>query len=112
MITRFLCWSVVGICALLSSACVVPGDGYGYGYGYDGGANVGFGVDYYGPFGGDYGGWSPGYRVGPVRDGDHRRDRRDDRASPRGYRPAPMSHAMPSIPSRSRSPGGSRSQRR
>jgi hypothetical protein len=77
----------IGLAAALSSGCVVGG------YGYDG--NVG--VGYYEPFDADYGGWGPGYQVGPYRDGgDHRGGRQGDAHA---YRSAPVSRSMPSIPS-------------
>jgi hypothetical protein len=44
------------------------GPGYGGGYGY---AGDDFGVGYYEPYGGYYGGWGGAYRVGPFRGGDH-----------------------------------------
>lgn len=91
----------------ISSGCAV-GDG---GYGYDGGysSNVGIGVGYYEPFGGDYGGWGAGYNVGPFRGGDRRTggfDRRGGQSPQHAFRSAPASHSMPSIPSRG---GGGRS---
>jgi len=92
---------VIGLCTVLSSGCVV-GDGYGYGGGVD------VGVDYYDPVGIDFGGWGPGYRVGPSRGS----DRPAGRGGQHAYRAAPASRAMPSIPSHSapsRS-GGSRSR--
>jgi len=71
-------------------ACAVEGGGY------DGDVGVGLGVgyvgDYYEPGGYDYGGWGPGYRVGPPRCCGHG-------SGGRG-RPAP------SIPSHARSGGG------
>ena len=107
MKTLLLRWSaiafVIGLFTVLSSGCVVTGGGYGY----DGG--VGIGLDYYEPFGADYGGWGPGYRVGPVRGGAHRPDHGGGHEPPQTYRPAPASHSIPSIPSRSRS-GGARSR--
>ena len=93
----------IGLFMVLATGCVVAGGGYGY----DGG--VGIGLDYYEPYGADYGGWGPGYRVGPIRDGAHRPDRGGGHPPAHTYRPAPASHPMPSIPSRSRS-GGSRSR--
>jgi hypothetical protein len=94
----------VALFTAFSSGCAVTGDGYGYGY--DG--NVDVGLDYYEPYGGYYGGWGPGYRVGPYREGgDHRPDQGGGHAPPHAYRPAPASHSMPSIPSRGGS-GGSR----
>jgi hypothetical protein len=92
---------VVGLITALVSGCVVTS-----GYGYDGG--VGIGLDYYEPYGSYYGGWGPGYFVGPSHDGGHRSDRGGG-SPPHAYRPAPPSHAMPSIPSHSRS-GRSRSR--
>jgi hypothetical protein len=44
------------------------GGGYGGGYGYVGDD---LGVGYFEPYGGDYGGWGRGYRVGPMRGGGH-----------------------------------------
>ena len=106
MNTLLVRWSaialVLGLFTVLSSGCVVPGDGYGYN------GDVGVGVDYYEPFGAIYGGWGPGYYVGPYRDGGHGAYRGGGRPSGHTYRPAPASHPMPSIPSGSRS-GGSRS---
>jgi hypothetical protein len=102
---------VIGMFTVLSSGCVVTDDGYGYGYGYGGYGGVSIGLDYYEPFGAVYGGWEPGYRVGPFRDGYHRPNRDVDRRPDRGdhpppphtYKPAPESHSMPSIPSHPRS---------
>lgn len=81
---------VIGLCTVLSSGCVAPDYGYGYG-------DVGIGVDYYEPYGANYGGWGPGYHVGPFHDGGHPAGRDGSHA----YRSAPASHAMPSIPSHS-----------
>jgi hypothetical protein len=80
---------------LIPSACA-----YDPGYGYAG-PNIGVGIDYYEPFGFDYGGWGGNYRTGPPRGG--------GRAFGNGnhaYRSAPASHAMPSIPSAPRGGGG------
>jgi hypothetical protein len=84
--------------------CVVAGAGY------EDGAEVSYGADFYEPYGYDYGGWGPGYRVGPFRGGDHHPDRGGDHHPDRGgargapaYRPAAPSRSMPSIPSHSRS---------
>lgn len=85
---------VIGLSSVSLSGCVVADGGYGYG-----GGGVGVGVDYYEPYGAIYGGWGPGYRVGPYRDGG-RSDRGGGRAH--AYRSAPASRSMPSIPSRSR----------
>ena len=100
---------VAGLFALLASGCAVY-DGGGYGYR----SSVGIGIDYYEPFGGEYGGWGPGYRVAPFRGGsarmdrggEHRRDRAGGHPGGHAYRSAPPSRSMPSIPSR---PGRSRS---
>ena len=73
-----------------TSGCAVDGD-----YGWNPNVTVGVGVDYYEPFGYDYGGWSPGYQVGPPRLGIPRGGRGPDRA----YRPPPPGRQMPSIPS-------------
>jgi hypothetical protein len=52
----------VGLLALTSlAACVVGG--------YDGGGGVGYVGGFYEPGGYEYGGWGPGYRVGPPRGG-------------------------------------------
>ena len=91
---------VIGLVSGLLSACVVS-DG---GYGYDGGAGIG--MDYYEPYGAVYGGWAPGYHVGPVRDGDHRPDHGGGQSATHAFRSAPTSHSLPSIPSGSRSGGG------
>jgi hypothetical protein len=56
------------IVALVALAAGCAGGGYGYGYGY---ASDDVGVGYFEPYGGDYGGWGRGYRVGPVRGGGH-----------------------------------------
>jgi hypothetical protein len=77
-------WSVtafaIGLLAILASGCVVGEGGYGYV------GDVGYGLDYYEPYGVRYGGWGPGYRVAPYRGGEHR--------------------SVPSIPSGSRGGGG------
>ena len=104
----YLRWSlfvlVMGMLGFLSVGCVATGDGYGYGY--DGEVNVG--LDYYEPYNTIYyNNWGPGYRVGPFHEVGHQSDR-GNRSSTHNYRSAPPSHAVPSIPSHSRS-GGSRS---
>jgi hypothetical protein len=76
---------------MLLNACAVTG------VGVDGSVGVGYDAGYYEPWGYDYGGWGPGYRVGPGRGGDRRSDH-----PPHGYRPAPASHPTPSIPRGSR----------
>jgi hypothetical protein len=91
--------SAIGLVTALTSSCAVGVAGYGDGYDNP----VDIGVDYYMPFGVEYGGWGPGYRVGPYRDGDRQLDRGGH--APRAYRPAAPAHSVPSIPSR---PVGSR----
>ncbi len=87
-------WMAAGLGALVLTAlhaCVVSG------VGVDGTVGVGYDAGYYEPFGYEYGGWGPGYRVGPGRGGDRRG------GHPSGsYRAAPASRSTPSIPSRSR----------
>lgn len=94
-------WSALAFVGLtltvVLSGCILPGGGYGYG-----------GGDYYEPYGVDYGGWGPDYRVAPFRGGDHRPTGEGGHGSAHAYRAAPASRSMPSIPSGSRS-GGSRS---
>lgn len=92
---------MIGLFTVILSGCIVPGDGYGYS------GNVDVGVDYYQPIG-VYGGWGPGYNVGPYRGGVHGPERGGGQSYGHAYRPAPASRPMPSIPSGSRS-GGSRS---
>jgi len=69
--------------------------------GYDGDVGLAFGGGYYQPYGYDYGGWGPGYHVGPGRGGPVRG------GGPGNFRAA--SRQAPSIPNGSR--GGSRGRR-
>jgi hypothetical protein len=78
------------------NACAVEG------VGVDGSVGVGYDAGYYEPYGYEYGGWGPGYRVGPGRGGDRRG------GHPGSYRPAPSSRPTPSIPNRPRAGGGPR----
>ena len=94
---------VGGTLTILLSGCVVADGGYGYDGGYEYGGGIG--AAYYEPYGADYGGWGPGYRVAPYRGGDHRLTGGDGHASEHTYRSAPASRSMPSIPSQSRSDG-------
>jgi hypothetical protein len=78
------------------AGCVVGG-------GYAGAVGVGYGADFYEPGGYDYGGWGPGYRVGPPRRGFDEGRRPESHAAPHpAYRPAPPSRSMPSLPTHSR----------
>jgi hypothetical protein len=86
---------VIGLVAVLSSGCIVPGAG-----------GAGYGLDYYEPSGVAIGGWGPDYRVAPYREGEHRQASAGGRPAAHAYRAAPASRAMPSIPSGSRSGGG------
>jgi hypothetical protein len=90
----------VGATALLialCSSCVVPGDGQPS-------VGISYSADFYEPFGYEYGGWGPGYHVGPPRGGDHRPSYRGG-STPHNYRPAPPSRPVPSIPRRQHSSG-------
>ena len=71
--------------------CVVAGAGY------DGDVGVAYVGGYYEPPGYVYGGWSPGYHVGPPHGGERRPE-----GPSRSYRSAPSSHPTPSIPTRPR----------
>ena len=75
--------------------------------------DVRIGLDYYDPWFGDYGGyggWGPGYRVGPPRQIMPRPDFDRGRPPRGGFRPAPGAHPIPSIPTRPH-PGGPRPRR-
>jgi hypothetical protein len=92
--------------------CVAVG-GYDGPSGYYGGSVVGYGVDFYQPYGYNYGGWQPGYRVGPPLRGGFNRPGRSY-SHPSGgpsYHPAAQSRPMPSIPMHPRG-GPSGRQRR
>jgi hypothetical protein len=90
-------WAI-GIAGALSLAaiagCAVDG------VGVNGTVGVGYVGGYYEPYGYDYGGWGPGYAVGPYRGGHGGYVR--DRGHAPAFRPAPRGHSMPSIPSRPR----------
>ncbi len=96
-----LCWPmtvvVVALSSLLMFGCVAPGGGYGYDQGE-------FGLGYYEPYGINYGGWGPGYGVGPVRGGAVYRAH-GGYGGPHAYRTAPGFRWIPSIPSRASSGG-------
>jgi len=78
----------IGLCAVLLSGCVVADGGYGGG-GWPG---------YYEPAGAVYGGWGPGFLVGPVGGGGYRGGRGGIGGGQHAFRAAPASHAAPSIP--------------
>lgn len=87
-------------------AVLVAGGIYGCvatGVGYDGNVDVGVSAGFYEPYGYAYGGWGPGYYVGPGRGG----ERRGAPGRTHNYRPAPASRPSPSLPSHSRGGGGS-----
>jgi hypothetical protein len=94
-------WLVSLILVGFATGCVVPGG--------DTSVGVSYGVDYYEPYGYDYGGWGPGYRVGPPPRGGWRHDRPAFHGGPpprpHTFRPPGPSHSMPSIPNHPRSPG-------
>ena len=96
---RLLAISTLGMVLLpFLSSCVVPG------VGYEQSAEVGYGVNYYEPSGLAYGGWAPGYHVGPPRGGEPHPAPAHFTASRPAYRPAPPSRPIPSIPTHSRPP--------
>lgn len=70
------------------SSCAVDGVSGSVGVGYVG--------DYYEPYGYDYGGWGPGYAVGPYRGGHG--DFHRDRGHAPAYRSPPPGRGMPSLP--------------
>jgi len=82
---------------LICGACVAPGDRYVSG-------SVSYGVDFYEPYGHDYGGWGPGYMVGPPRIGNRHFNAPPISPPRHSYRPALPSRPMPSIPTRPRPP--------
>jgi hypothetical protein len=70
---------ILGLFALVTlAACVVGG--------YEGDVGVGYVGGVYGPGGYDYGGWGPGYRVGPPRGGERGRGGRTAPSIPHGAR--------------------------
>jgi hypothetical protein len=95
---RCLIGGFVSLALFASLAGCVAGVGYDGGAAYDTGA-VGYGVDFYEPYGYEYGGWRGGYRVGPPRRGGDRLPERRDPGTSHPYRPAAPSRSMPSIPS-------------
>jgi hypothetical protein len=91
--TRAQCTRGLGALILaMLGGCAVDGVSGSVGVGYVGG--------YYEPYGYDYGGWGPGYAVGPYRGGHG--DFHRDRGHAPAFHPAPRGHSMPSLPSRPR----------
>jgi hypothetical protein len=84
----------VGLCAILLAGCVVPDGGVGY-------------PGYYEPPGVVYGGWGPGYLVGPIGGGGYRGGRGGFGGGQHAFRAAPASRAAPSIPGGRGGGGGS-----
>jgi hypothetical protein len=104
---RFV-WLLWSAALGLAAGCAVTGVGVGY----DGEAAYGGGYyqpyGYYEPYGYEYGGWGPGYRVGPRWGGGRRDGGGHAGPGPQGgnhgpgggrpYRPAAPNRSMPSIP--------------
>jgi hypothetical protein len=80
--------------AALLASCAVDG------VGVDGSVGVGYVGGYYEPYGYDYGGWGPGYAVGPYRGGHGGWNR--DRGHAPAFRPPSGGRGMPSLPGRPR----------
>ena len=94
MITLPKSWTPVAAGVALVAAftgCVVAGGSY------DETVGVSYGVGFYEPWGYDYGGWGPGYRVGPPRGGERYRER-----TGRPYHTARSGRSTPSIPTHTR----------
>ena len=87
--------AVAGLMLIGLHACAVTG------VGVDGTVGVGYVGGYYDPCCYEYGGWGPGYHVGPWRGGGRPYDRAGTGRRP-AYRPAPAGRSAPSIPGRSR----------
>jgi hypothetical protein len=77
----------IGLLAILTSGCAVTDPGYG---------GVGVWPGYYEPYGAAYGGWGPGFLVGPVGGGGYRGGR-GGFGGQHAFR-APTSRSAPSIP--------------
>ncbi len=70
------------------------------GVGVDGSVGVGYVGGYYEPDGYEYGGWGPGYAVGPYRGGHGGWNR--DRGHAPAFRAPQGGRSMPSLPGRPR----------
>lgn len=81
-----------GLCVTALASCAVEG--------VDGSVGVGYVGGYYEPYGYDYGGWGPGYAVGPYRNGHGGWNR--DRGHAPAFRPPQAGRSMPSLPGRPR----------
>ena len=97
---------LVGLNTLWLASCAVNDGGYGYS------TDVRIGLDYYDPWMGDYGGWGPGYRVGPPQRIMPRPDFNSTHPPPprASYWTAPGVRPIPSIPSQPH-PRGQRPKR-
>jgi hypothetical protein len=92
--------TLLGLLCVCVGGCVAEGGGYDRGYG---GVSVGYGVEFYEPYGFDYGPSRP-YRFGPPPRGYERPGPSSPQPSHPAYRPALPSRPIPSIPSLPRSP--------
>ena len=76
LISRSCKAGALGLFVLIAlTGCLVGG-------GYGGGVGVGYGGGFYEPGGYEYGGWGPGYRVGPPRGVHEQRGARPGRSAP------------------------------
>lgn len=111
LIRRLPPWLIVVLMTAVAGCAAV--DGYGVsdeyyesegpiGYGGFGEPFGGFFEPFLGPYGYDYGGWQPGYRVGPPPRGGYDRRGWQSHGPRPAYRAAAPSRSIPSIPMRSR----------
>lgn len=108
--TRWPAGLAVLLLTVLAAGCAADG-----GYVYGGGGPV-FAGNYYEPFGFDYGGWGPGYRVGPFYDHGFHGDFHgaggfrsgSGHVGGHAFAPAAASHGVPFIPMGHRGSGGHR----
>ncbi len=102
LIRRLSPWLIVALMTAVAGCTAI--DGYGVSDEYYESEPIGYGgffEPFYGPYGYDYGGWQPGYRVGPPRGGYDRRGWESHGPRP-AYRAAAPSRSIPSIPMRPR----------